>query len=82
MRLGPGTLYGAITRLERHGLLEPLGSDDRRRPYRITPAGEALLAGTLAALRRLVDAGEARLSGGRGSLPAPRRAAAPSLGPA
>jgi hypothetical protein len=37
VRLGPGALYGAITRLVEHGLIEPLGSDDRRRPYRITP---------------------------------------------
>ena len=38
-RLGPGTLYGAITRLEQRGLIEPLDADDRRRPYRITAAG-------------------------------------------
>jgi len=42
--LGPGALYGAITRLEERGLIEPLGSDDRRRPYRITAAGVAALA--------------------------------------
>ncbi len=34
--LGPGALYGAITRLEERGLIEALESDDRRRPYRIT----------------------------------------------
>ena len=33
--LGPGALYGAITRLEERGLIEPLGSEERRRPYRI-----------------------------------------------
>ena len=39
--LGPGTLYGAITRLEERGLIEPeaVGSDERRRPYRITGTG-------------------------------------------
>ena len=42
-RLGPGTLYGAITRLEQRGLIEPLDSDDRRRPYRITAAGSEAL---------------------------------------
>ena len=59
-RLGPGTLYGAITRLEQRGLIEPLGSDDRRRPYRITPAGSAFLETALAELRRIVDEGTAR----------------------
>ena len=39
MHLGPGALYGAITRLEERGLIEPLPPDDRRRPYRITAAG-------------------------------------------
>ncbi len=39
VRLGPGTLYGAITRLEEQGWIHPLAADDRRRPYRLTPAG-------------------------------------------
>ncbi len=33
VRLGPGTLYGAIGRLEEHGLIEPVGNAGRRRPY-------------------------------------------------
>jgi len=37
--LGPGTLYGALARLERRGLVEALPAQERRRPYRITPAG-------------------------------------------
>src|SRR5207249_3802095 len=35
-RLGPGTLYGAIARLEKLGLIEPLLPTDRRRPYRLS----------------------------------------------
>lgn len=62
VRLGPGTLYGAIGRLEERGLIEPLGADDRRRPYRLTAAGAAALEGSLAGLRRIVDAGTARLA--------------------
>ena len=59
--LGPGALYGAITRLEERGLIEPLASEDRRRPYQITAAGSAELAGALADLRRIASAGTARL---------------------
>jgi DNA-binding PadR family transcriptional regulator len=59
--LGPGALYGAITRLEERGLIEPLPSSDRRRPYRITPAGTSALTEAMADLRRLVDVGSARL---------------------
>jgi DNA-binding PadR family transcriptional regulator len=60
-RLGPGTLYGAITRLEQRGLIEALGSEDRRRPYRITAAGSESLSAALADLRRIVNEGSARL---------------------
>ncbi len=41
--LGPGTLYGAISRLDRRGLIEPTEGDERRRPYRITAEGRAAL---------------------------------------
>ncbi|MGH3025520.1 MAG: PadR family transcriptional regulator [Gaiellaceae bacterium] len=61
IRLGPGTLYGAITRLEERGLIEPLEADNRRRPYRITAAGTTELADSLAGLRRIVEVGTSRL---------------------
>src|SRR5690348_4711573 len=65
VRLGPGALYGAITRLEQRGLIEPLDSDDRRRPYRISEAGTAALAEVVADMRRLADTGAARLGADR-----------------
>jgi DNA-binding PadR family transcriptional regulator len=59
--LGPGALYGAITRLEERGLIEPLEVKDRRRPYRITGGGEAALAEAVADMRRIADVGTSRL---------------------
>jgi len=59
--LGPGALYGAITRLEERGLIEPLASEDRRRPYRITATGSAELAAALADMRRIATTGTVRL---------------------
>jgi DNA-binding PadR family transcriptional regulator len=44
VRLSAGTLYAVISRLESRGLIEPLESEDRRRPYRLTAAGERALA--------------------------------------
>ena len=61
VRLGPGTLYGAITRLEQRGLIEALGTDDRRRPYRITAAGSESLIASLWDQRKLVKEGTSRL---------------------
>jgi DNA-binding PadR family transcriptional regulator len=60
-RLGPGTLYGAIARLERLGLIAPLPADDRRRPYELTQAGSAVLQAELDALARLSATGLRRL---------------------
>ena len=59
--MGPGTLYGALARLERRGLIEPLESVDRRRPYRLTRLGEATARGQLERLRALSRTGLERL---------------------
>jgi DNA-binding PadR family transcriptional regulator len=59
--LGPGTLYGAITRLEELGLIEPLEDVQRRRPYRITSSGAQVLREITSEMRRLADVGVARL---------------------
>jgi DNA-binding PadR family transcriptional regulator len=61
VHLGPGTLYAAIARLEGRGLVEALEPQDRRRPYRITGAGEELLRDRLRTLQRVTRAGLDRL---------------------
>lgn len=61
VRLGPGALYGAITRLEERGMIEALPSTDRRRPYRITANGSSALTEAIAEMRQLADVGAARL---------------------
>ena len=62
VRLGPGTLYGAISRLGDRGLIAALPADERRRPYEITSKGAAVLEASIVNLRRVVDVGESRLS--------------------
>jgi DNA-binding PadR family transcriptional regulator len=69
VKLGPGALYGAITRLEERGLIESLESDDRRRPYRITVTGSQALADSVAQMRELVRVGQARLKSVRTARP-------------
>ena len=61
VELGPGTLYGALDRLERLGLIESLPADDRRHPYRITAPGAAALRAHLDALERVSAAARLRL---------------------
>jgi DNA-binding PadR family transcriptional regulator len=61
VELGPGTLYGALDRLERLGLIESLPADERRHPYRITAPGAAALRAHLDSLERVSAAGRLRL---------------------
>ena len=61
VRLGPGTLYGAITRLEELGWIRPVGTKTKRQPYTITPAGRQHLQTQLAALQQIVKTGLARM---------------------
>lgn len=63
--LGPGTLYAALGRLERLGLIEPLPAEDRRRPYRLTGAGATTLEEQLRELERFVRTGLTRLASSR-----------------
>jgi DNA-binding PadR family transcriptional regulator len=60
-RLGPGTLYGAIARLEQHGWIEPLPAEERRQPYRITGEGLRVLRAKLTTLQQFTKAGLKRL---------------------
>lgn len=62
VRLAPGTLYEALTRLEAQGLIEPLPSQDRRRPYQLTAAGATALRAHLRVQRQVADVGLRRLA--------------------
>jgi DNA-binding PadR family transcriptional regulator len=60
--LRPGTLYGALSRLESMGLIEALEASGRRRPYRLTSAGATVLEAHLATQQRVVETGARRLT--------------------
>jgi DNA-binding PadR family transcriptional regulator len=59
--LGPGTLYGAISRLEERGLIVPTASEERRQPYVITPSGREALESAVRDMRALANEGAKRL---------------------
>ena len=61
VRLGPGTLYGAITRLEERGWIRPVQSGGRRQPYAITASGRKVLEEETAGLERVVRTALKRL---------------------
>jgi DNA-binding PadR family transcriptional regulator len=61
VHLGPGTLYGALARLEEQGLIEALPATGRRRPYRITADGSRVLGEQLRTLAAVAETGLSRL---------------------
>lgn len=76
VRLGPGTLYGGIKRLLEQGLVEESGErpdpaldDERRRYYRLSDAGRAVVAHELRKLDRLLAAGRRHGALRRGMTP-------------
>jgi DNA-binding PadR family transcriptional regulator len=54
VRLEPGTLYGALSRLEGRGWVRPLAAAERRRPYQITAAGQEILAQQVTTMQQIV----------------------------
>jgi|ERR1700689_3612858 DNA-binding PadR family transcriptional regulator len=61
VQLGPGTLYGALDRLERLGLIAEMPTEERRHPYRVTAPGVTALRAHLDALERVSSTGRLRL---------------------
>ena len=62
VRFGPGSLYGAIARLESRGLIEALEVEDRRNPYQLTAVGENALRARLASMQAVAKVGQRRLA--------------------
>jgi DNA-binding PadR family transcriptional regulator len=61
-RPGPGTLYGAIRRLEEQGYIQAMPEQQRRKPYQLTDSGRAVLQAELARTRSVVATGLRRLA--------------------
>lgn len=71
VRMGPGTLYTTLARLQQRGWIEALPAEEARRPYRLTDAGREVLQAQLRRLEQFTTSGLARLglagaSGGGG----------------
>ncbi len=65
VELGPGTLYRSLSEMSDAGLVQMVAApgpeaDPRRKYYRITPSGQAVLADEVARLERLVGAVRSR----------------------
>ena len=61
VRVGPGTLYGVFTTLEKEGLIVKVSEQDRRKSYTLTPKGKAVLANQIERLELMSRNGTAVL---------------------
>jgi DNA-binding PadR family transcriptional regulator len=61
LRMGPGTIYGSLQRMERDGLVKELeGGDDRRKPFALTDAGRRALVTEADRIIRLAELARSR----------------------
>ena len=61
IQLGPGTLYGAISRLEKAGYISALESQDRKKPYKLTEEGQIYLTEQIKEIQKVTSLGMKRL---------------------
>ena len=60
IRMEPGTLYGALSRLERRGWVRPLATAERRRPYQIAAASQEVLTEQVKTMQQIVQVARLR----------------------
>lgn len=58
LEMGPGTLYGVLSRMDREGLITFIGAEGRRKNYAITDAGRQALTAEYERLKRMVADGK------------------------
>ncbi|MFB1098740.1 PadR family transcriptional regulator [Terribacillus sp. JSM ZJ617] len=63
VKLGPGTLYGALRKLEKLRLIAQVEQKDTRKSYQLTDNGRRLLFAEYERLRKLVEISEKQLGG-------------------
>ena len=61
IKLGPGTLYGAVSRLEKEGYISVLESQDRKKPYKLTEEGQIYLTQQIKEIQKVTSLGLKRL---------------------
>ena len=57
MEMGPGTLYGVLSRMKKEGLIVLTGEEERRKNYAITDAGRQALRLEYQRLQQMVRDG-------------------------
>ncbi|MGD8455687.1 MAG: PadR family transcriptional regulator [Anaerolineales bacterium] len=59
--IGPGTLYGIFSTLQKEGLILKVKEENRRKTYALTPKGKAVLREQIARLEIMTQGGLERI---------------------
>ena len=62
LKLGAGTIYGTLSKMDNDGLIEAVSETDRRKTYIITPLGLNIMQTELSRLEELLFNGRAEVS--------------------
>jgi DNA-binding PadR family transcriptional regulator len=62
VEIGPGTLYGAFSTLEKEGLIRMVKEENRRKSYLLTPKGKEVLSKQIRRLDLMRQLGFAKLN--------------------
>ena len=57
LKMGPGTLYGVLSRMQKDGLISLAEDDGRRKTYQITQDGEQVLRMEYTRLKSMIQDG-------------------------
>lgn len=63
IKLGPGTIYGTLSKLEKDELILPDSEEDRRKFYKLSEKGEELLQLEMDRLQELIANGKNEMEG-------------------
>ncbi|UCC16472.1 MAG: PadR family transcriptional regulator [Dehalococcoidales bacterium] len=63
VKVGPGTLYGVFSTLEKQTLIYRVKEDDRRKYYALTPKGKEVLKEQIGRLKIMTDNGSSIVDG-------------------
>ncbi|MBY7141541.1 PadR family transcriptional regulator [Virgibacillus sp. NKC19-3] len=61
IKIGPGTLYGAISRLEKWGYIRVLTSEEHKKPYKLTEEGQQYVTEQIKEMQKVTNLGLKRL---------------------
>lgn len=62
LKLGPGTLYGILSKMESEQIIQMIGAEEKRKTYELTQVGRQLVEAEIERLQELYENGRQEIS--------------------